>query len=307
MDKDNGASSGEDRATAAAQSNPQAVSSKAGIPSADKTALSFWFPKVLAAGLPVPKTAIVEMPEAAHYAVGATLWGEQVDAAPIEAFLTDLRAFAADFGAPFFLRTDHTSGKHYWDTACFVSDLEKLGDHVFAISEFSEICDMFGLPRRNWVVRELLPTMPVGTCPNYGNMPVCKEFRFFVNGPEVECFHPYWPRFALEQGGCDLSDEVFHALCSPDNEDELRGIASLAGQSLGGRWSVDLLETSRGWFLTDMAEAEKSFHWEGCPAQAIEARQGGDGTAPSRSDESAVAEGHAPNPIPDTEKTHDPR
>lgn len=29
-------------------------------------------------------------------------------------------------------------------------------------------------------------------------------------------------------------------------------------------WSVDVLETRRGWFVTDMAEAARSFHWPGC-------------------------------------------
>lgn len=29
--------------------------------------------------------------------------------------------------------------------------------------------------------------------------------------------------------------------------------------------SVDILDTEKGWFVTDMAEADKSFHWEGCP------------------------------------------
>ena len=31
-----------------------------------------------------------------------------------------------------------------------------------------------------------------------------------------------------------------------------------------GSWSVDVLETDRGWCVTDMAEAEGSFHWPEC-------------------------------------------
>ncbi len=32
-----------------------------------------------------------------------------------------------------------------------------------------------------------------------------------------------------------------------------------------GAWSVDLLPTERGWFITDMAIMERSFHWPDCP------------------------------------------
>ena len=46
---------------------------------------------------------------------------------------------------------------------------------------------------------------------------------------------------------------------------ELRNLASAAGKAVGGEWSVDILETRRGWYITDMAEAYKSWHWEGCP------------------------------------------
>ena len=46
---------------------------------------------------------------------------------------------------------------------------------------------------------------------------------------------------------------------------ELRNLASAAGKAVGGEWSVDILETRRGWYITDMAEAYKSWHWKDCP------------------------------------------
>ena len=42
-------------------------------------------------------------------------------------------------------------------------------------------------------------------------------------------------------------------------------LATKAGRALGGSWSVDILETARGWFITDMAEADRSFHLPDCP------------------------------------------
>jgi hypothetical protein len=265
-----------------------------GIVDADHTALSYWFPKVEAAGLPVPLTRTAHMPKEVMLAVGAVMWGEEADDSGLKVFADELRAAASGVGTPFFLRTDHTSGKHQWDSACFVSDPAAIERHIYQIAEYSEMAGFLGLPWLVWAVREMLPTMPVSVCPNYGNMPVCKEFRFFVDGGTVECFHPYWPRYALEQGGCDLSDDEFSTLCDPGDIGALSALASRAGAALGGRWSVDLLETERGWFLTDMAEAHKSFHWEDCPAQAIEA-----GTAEterlSPKGESAVGVTDAPN------------
>lgn len=285
-----GVSADADRATAA---EPVVSALRDGIPDVgDKTALSYWFPKLVDAGLPVPETRFCVMPQAAREAVFALLWGENADQSPVEPFLAELRGQAERIGAPIFLRTDHTSGKHQWSEACFVRDLDNLGAHVCQIAEYSEIAGgLFGLPWQVWVVREMLPTLPVATCPAYSDMPVCKEFRFFVDGGSIDCFHPYWPRDALEQGGANLNDKEFAALCEPTDLPMLRDIAARAGEAVGGRWSVDMLWTARGWFVTDMAEAEKSYHWEGCPAKAIEAGTDETRSGSARQGESAARKG----------------
>lgn len=236
-------------------------------PQIDKTALSYWFPKIKAAGVPVPETIIVPMAIEAQNFVGQTLWGEEPPPdrrAAYESFLAELTEAAAKTGLPFFLRTDHTSNKHNWKDACYVTDLAKLSHHVFQLAEFSEICDMVGLPYSNWVVREFLPTIPFGTCPRYGDMPICREFRFFVDDGKVRCHHPYWPLFALTDGGSPTGLE-FAELCRMPDEAALTALAEQTGRAVGGSWSIDILETRRGWFVTDMAEAHKSYHWEGCP------------------------------------------
>jgi hypothetical protein len=234
-------------------------------PQIDKTALSYWFPKIEAAGVPVPKTTLVHMPKEAHMCVAQGLWGETPTpecAAAYSDFIAKLSEAVLATGLPCFLRTDHTSNKHSWDKACYVTDIEKLKHHVFEIAEFSECCDLIGLPYSVWAVREFLPTKPHGTCPRYGNMPVCREFRFFVDDGVVRCAHPYWPRHALEDGDWTGSDSDFDLLCARPHE--LTDLAIAAGKAVGGSWSIDVLETKRGWYVTDMAEAHKSFHWEGC-------------------------------------------
>jgi hypothetical protein len=98
-------------------------------------------------------------------------------------------------------------------------------------------------------------------------MPICREFRFFVSGGDIKCWHPYWPLAALEQGGASFTAGNFDyaEFSRADDELTIKQLAAEAGAAVGGEWSVDILETERGWYITDMAEAHKSFHWEGCP------------------------------------------
>lgn len=231
----------------------------------DKTALSYWFPFIEAARLPVPKTKIIVMPALAQECIWAAFDGQDGNPeqkSALETFFGEVRSAAEAFGLPCFLRTDHTSGKHNWERTCFVRSVEDIPSHVFAIAEFSELADFMGLPWGTWAVREFLPTIPHGICRRYGNMPVCREFRFFVDDGAMRCAHPYWPRHALNDGDWTGGDIDFDRMCRWPHE--LQGLAEAAGRAVGGSWSVDILETERGWYITDMAEAHKSFHWEGC-------------------------------------------
>lgn len=90
-----------------------------------------------------------------------------------------------------------------------VGEAGEIASHVGEIVVFSEM-DLMGLPWRTWAVREFLPTMPVGVCPSYGDMPVCREVRCFV--VDGEGLHPYWPEFSLQQGGADI--DYWRGCCS---------------------------------------------------------------------------------------------
>ena len=231
----------------------------------DITRLSYWFPKIQAAGLPAPKTKIIKATDAEYIDIYRLL-GRQGLKGPGHTLISRIKSAADEIGYPCFLRTDHTSGKHDWEKTCYLANPGKLIDHIANIIYFWECVNISAPPCDVWAVREFLPTMPLGVCKNYGNMPICREFRFFVNGPEVKCRHPYWPPKALEQGGAEYYDnfnwKTFTRLPAGEN---LHGMASLAGNAAGGEWSIDFLETKNGWFITDMAEAHKSYHWEGCP------------------------------------------
>lgn len=251
-----------------------------------KNCLSYWFPKIHAAGLPVPETEIVILPQEAQRAIFGVFDGKPIGDAT-QPFLEELRSAVLRRGTPCFLRTGQGSGKHNWKNCCFVADIERLPWHVAALAEWSEMVDFLGLPWDVWCVRELLPTQPEMIATNYGDMPVNREFRFFVRDAEVVCFHPYWPRRALIEGiGKDVYDRTAHRhdWRLPEGFDlestfqrlsildepalyQLRDLASRAGAAVGGEWSVDLLETTCGWYVTDMAIAANSYHWEDCPQQ----------------------------------------
>ena len=242
----------------------------------DKTRLSYWFPKLLAAGLPVPRTVLVEATEE-EVTNAKHLLFEDVEPKEIHDLVARIKQATDEIGYPCFLRTDYTSAKHYWEKTCFVTSPDKLLDHVMEIAAFSEASGLIGMPIDMWAIREYLPVKPMGFCRNYENMPIVKEFRVFVDGDKIECIHPYWPKEALERGQVEWLPE--NSFCPEDslvyldiaNRHRIDYLAEKAGGILGGRWSVDILYVGGScirdeyrWYITDLAEADKSWHWPDC-------------------------------------------
>jgi len=249
----------------------------------DRNCLSYWFPKLQAAGLPVPRTEIVRTEvNLIELLEGNTPagWG---------GFLADLNvAIGKIGGSPCFLRTGQGSGKHQWKRTCYL-DLATgtLPNHIARLVEWSETVDFIGLPSNVWVVRELLPTEPLCVLPAYGDMPLVPEARCFVKDGNVLCWHPYWPINAIRDGFPVAKPEDrfaeeakrdvpanFEEIVAGAHALDMRQFLPLAERAAvvfagDGAWSVDLLPTRRGWFVTDMAIAQRSFHWEGCPIPAL--------------------------------------
>lgn len=237
---------------------------------ANRTCLSYWFPKLLTAGLPVPRTEIVRT----DLRLSMLIYGEEcppdlrVHADSLASFVAELRTAADKIGYPAFLRTGQGSGKHDWSRCCFLRDRDKIDHHVMALVEWSSMVDFIGLQTDVWAVREMLPVKPIGVCDRYGGMPVVKEFRFFIRDGNVICRHPYWPIDALNEGGLSaiVPEGWYEEFCRIPEDLEPLAVRVSKAFAKDGAWSVDLLETDRGWYVTDMAEAERSFHWEGCAA-----------------------------------------
>lgn len=240
-----------------------------------KCCLSYWFPKLQAAGVPVPRTEIVRTDPAALWRIMFDETVDKPDKTAWNKLIDDLKDAAQRIGpGPWFLRTGQTSNKHAWKRSCCLTDLNCLPEHVEQIAEFSEMADMIGLPIDVWVVREMLPTKPIALLPAYGDFPLVREMRGFVRDGRIECRHDYWPSGAISQGFREVpSPERLHCLIADSQiscaeyvehvEPLLQQVATaFAGD---GGWSVDVLETDRGWYVTDMAVAERSYHEPSCP------------------------------------------
>lgn len=225
--------------------------------------LADWFPVIQSTGVDVPKTIIIKT----EIDLFSILEGE----IPIGYghFLNEMKSAALAIGYPLFLRSGMTSAKHDWSSTCFVkkeSDLEK---HIGAIVEFSECCDFFGLPYNTWALRELLPTKSQFV--SFSEMPITREFRYFIEGGRVICHHPYWPDEAfVEQLNSTANWPALLREMNQETPEELSELATkseLVSRSFDGAWSIDWLETERGWVAIDMASAKTSWHWPRCPKQ----------------------------------------
>jgi hypothetical protein len=188
----------------------------------------------------------------------------------LEPLVENLTEEARLLGFPVFLRSGYGSGKHEWKDTCFVARAEDMRSHVLAITEWSELVDMIGLPTRTWVVREMLP-MEATFRAFHGGMPVNKERRYFFENGRAICRHGYWPPMSILDPDCADWEERLAALNHESDEE----IAYLTAQTervareFEGAWSLDWACTKAGeWFAIDMALAAHSYHWEGCPEAA---------------------------------------
>lgn len=243
-------------------------------PPRDKNCLSYWFPKLQATGVSVPRTLIVNLPWSLREAFFQVFDGKPAhpDTKP---FLEELGNVCDRIGYPAFLRTGQGSGKHEWKHTCFLEKRADLESHVYGLINWSECVDFMGLDWHTWAVREMLPTEPICVLPRYGDFPLVPEMRCFIGRGNILCVHPYWPTEAIERGlrakPANFAEIV--SKCQEFDVSEYLPIAQKVADAFDGdeEWSVDILPTKRGLYVTDMAIKARSFHWPDCPAEASHA------------------------------------
>ncbi len=246
----------------------------------ERACLSYWFPKLSASNVNVPRTEIVT--------TTAELWRILDPSSALvhghSKLITDLcDTMKRIGGSRCFLRTGQASLKHDWVDSCFV-DLADCGGvdivagddvrlrnavagHVYTIVE------MMGRLTEVWAVQEALPL--ISSLTSYNHMPVARAFRMFISHDpttgeaNIHCMHPYWTKAAVHKGGPsdplwrDRYDELF--MLTPELLPELYPIAIQVAKRFDGAWSLDLVQHQDGrWFAIDMAPAAISWHWPGC-------------------------------------------
>lgn len=225
----------------------------------DKTCLSYWFPKIEAAGIPVPKTEIITTE------VDLDLLLDNQMPEGFSQFVAAIQSAGDRLGYPCFLRTGHTSGKHDWLRTCYLDHPcpNNIGRHIVNLVEFSACADFFGLPTQVWAVRELLKTE--STFHAFWGLPITKERRYFIRDGKVEHHQPYWPPSAIAGHTQEPKWQELLADLNADTPETLEALTRLSEQVavvMEGYWSVDWLWTSdRGWVCIDMAEGEKSYRY----------------------------------------------
>lgn len=225
----------------------------------DPNSMFIWLPVVEAAGIPSPRTEMVD--------VGPGPLTGILDGNPLPHPEPIIQA-AERIGYPLFLRTDLASGKHSWRETCFVTQPERLLNHVYAVVEFNEMAGVIGLNYTGLALREYVELDSPFKA--FQEMPVARERRYFAEEGKVLCHHPYWIEDAIAAYGAHrpmLPPDWRQRLADLNHEgDEVGQLtewaeAVSASRELEGVWSIDFAHTRDGrWLLIDMALGAMSWH-----------------------------------------------
>ena len=224
-----------------------------------KSSMLYWYPKISALGIPLPKTEIVKIP---YNHLVSLLDGKKLP----KKYVVKIYEASEKFGYPLFLRTDMGSAKHDWNSTCFVVEKIDLLRHIFSLIDTTLAMGMFGeLDPNALVFREYLCLEDAFNA--FDGMPVAKERRYFIKDGKVICHHPYWIEDAIAQDRQGSKPANWQGLLSDLNKEydtEVRLLSYYSGQIakvLDGYWSVDFAKVLGGtWYLIDMAEGDKSWH-----------------------------------------------
>lgn len=239
--------------------------------------MSYWYPRLAQSGVKVPKTLMLWSPGELMYLLDGK------EPAGYEDFIELAEQAASIIGYPCFMRMGHGSGKHDWKNCCWIESFSDINKKLPNLVEDQccKDCDVDLL-----VLREAIQTEPMFTA-FYGQMPITREFRFFVTTASkwdesevairikaplefvtIDRVQPYWPSEAIEghKPSCDDWQDKLLAASTMSGE-EFQALSALVTHGMEhfseGSWSVDVLQDKFGeWWVTDMALAASSYSWE---------------------------------------------
>lgn len=206
--------------------------------------MKYWFPKLETLGLPVPRTIFTEINPSM------------------------IQVAAEQIGYPVFIRTDLCSGKHDWEKSCYLQDDKNIVAHIQTILDANVRWKMLGIEPEVMVVREFL-RLKTAFIAFAGNMPINKEFRYFVEEGSILCSHPYWPITAFNNHPARMTYDSnwseklsILSILEKDSKVILDRYAETIAKSFSGCWSVDFAQDVAGkWWVLDMALGENSYHY----------------------------------------------
>lgn len=241
--------------------------------------ISYWYPKLQAAGVRTPETRILT----AHL----NLWDLVGDEPRVPSgspaawrdWLTELEVAARSVGEPCFLRAGLGSDKHNWAHSCFIPKITRveLARRVSWLVDWLYCRDLEPGPAWVFAVRRYVPLLSAFTA--WRGLPIGKERRYFIRRGGVVCHHAYWPVDAFtheaETGCVPANWPQLLAECNretPKEVDQLREQThQVALEFPHGYWSVDWACGQDGhWYCLDMAEGARSWH-PPCALRAAEA------------------------------------
>jgi hypothetical protein len=250
----------------------------------DYNCISYWFPKLNDSGVKVPHTHMICAPGSAYNALDVGMAG-------FDDWVRLIGLAAKDLGFPAFFRLGNSSGKHDWSDCCVIEsdDPKHVAQVVVSTIDDSGCKD---LPAQVAAIRQMIPTTPMFTA--FRGMPITREFRCFVDctnefrytksefmvgdkmrsiaAPDlyqsatVTHIQPYWPADSLEGHviGCAdwLTPLMAASVLTAEEWEQIETMVCQAGREFSGSWSIDVLQDrDGGWWITDMAQGERSFRW----------------------------------------------
>ena len=226
-----------------------------------RCSMLYWYP-IIEGVVRTPRTIFVPL------SAEVEAW---MDSGIPRPFVEKLKEAASPLCYPLFMRTDQLAAKHSWVETCYVFSPEMLGGHCYRLIEENLMADFLGsMNPRAMVLRRFLVLDAAFRA--FKGMPIAREFRVFVKDGSVCCIHPYWPpeSIAFWSGTVEPNDwrDQLSELSELNDriEAEIRTIALTFSRLVPGYWSVDVCKTrTDGWYMTDAAVGERSFHWPDCP------------------------------------------
>lgn len=234
----------------------------------DKNSLLYWYKKTKELNIPQPETKIIHLTKKDI----SRFWDSKIS----KKLLKKITKIAKDMGFPIFIRTDQASNKHNWKNSSFIQNKNDISKCVIMTTIYNITSGgILGLPFKAIVLREFIPLNSSFTA-FFGDLPISKERRYFINEGKIQCHHPYWPIKSIENPSVKNWKKLLMELNQESKEEIqlLSKYALMVTNIFKGYWSIDFAETKEGkWILIDMAKGENSFHHLNCQYCSQEMRE----------------------------------